>query len=97
MTTPRDELARRRLERLSKRLEIQLKATGFVIESTKSVDDVALWREAARQAGRRLGFKMQTGVSPDGSRVWRASDLWTGVFRISAQTWPLRAGPAPAE
>jgi hypothetical protein len=38
--------------------------------STNDVEDVDLWRRAARHAGRVLGISVRTGVSPDASRVW---------------------------
>jgi len=43
---------------------------GSTIHAVDKVDDVDLWRKAARRAGRLLGVPVRTGVAPDGSRVW---------------------------
>lgn len=43
---------------------------GSVVRWTAELDDVAEWREAARQAGRLLDTNVRTGVSDDGTKVW---------------------------
>ena len=48
---------------------------GSTIHSVDKVDNVDLWRRAARQAGRVLGVPIRTGLAPDGSRVWAVDSL----------------------
>jgi hypothetical protein len=43
---------------------------GSTIHAVDKVDDVELWRKAARRASRLLGVPVRTGLAPDGSRVW---------------------------
>lgn len=43
---------------------------GSTIHAVDEVEDVELWRKAARRAGRLLGVPVRTGMSPDGLRVW---------------------------
>jgi len=43
---------------------------GSTIHSVDKIEDVELWRKAARRAGRLLGVPVRTGVAPDRSRVW---------------------------
>ena len=40
--------------------------------STSSVDSIPTWRSAARKAASSRGWRVRTGVTPDGSRVWAA-------------------------
>jgi hypothetical protein len=65
-----DEFERRRLQRLTDELAIELSLRGSVMYTADYVGDVDLWRRAARAAGRRLGIVVRTGVSPDGAKVW---------------------------
>jgi hypothetical protein len=65
-----DELERWRLERLVTKLAAELEARRSLTYSTEYVEDVDLWRRAARVAGRRLGVPIRTGVSRDGTKVW---------------------------
>lgn len=46
-----------------------LQGSGSVVRSADDLD-VDRWRRAARQAGRRLGSSVRTGVAADGSTVW---------------------------
>jgi len=66
------DLERVQIDRLAEEIASQLQANGgsILLRLATDVDDVERWRRAARQAGRRLGVTMQTGVSPDQSRVW---------------------------
>ncbi len=70
MASLSDELARRRLEHLVEQLTQQLLVRRGVTHGTDYVEDIELWRKAARIAGRRLGMQVRTGVSRDGSKVW---------------------------
>jgi hypothetical protein len=65
-----DELDRRRLERLAAELALELRLRRSVTYGTDYVEDVELWRRAARLAGRQLGIQVRTGVSSDGTKVW---------------------------
>lgn len=65
-----DELERRRLDRLVKQLTVELRIHRSVTYGSDYVEDVELWRRAARLAGRRLGITVRTGVSPDRKKVW---------------------------
>jgi hypothetical protein len=65
-----DELERRRLERLVQQLTEQLRVHRSLTLGVDRVDNVDLWRKAARMAGRRLGIPVRTGVSRDGAKVW---------------------------
>ncbi|MCU1428408.1 MAG: hypothetical protein JWL83_2408 [Actinomycetia bacterium] len=65
-----DEMRRRRLEHLAADLKTELLIRRSLTMSVERVEDVELWRSAARLAGRRLGIPVRTGVSRDGSTVW---------------------------
>jgi hypothetical protein len=65
-----DELADRRLRLLVEELMVQLTDHRSVKHGTDYVEDVELWRKAARIAGRRMGIPVRTGVSADGTEVW---------------------------
>lgn len=60
-----------RIGRLSDALEPTLEA-GHVVASTSNVDSVPEWRQAARNASSRRGWRVCTGAAADGSRVWAA-------------------------
>jgi len=45
---------------------------GQVMVLTSSVDSVPDWGKAARKAAAARGWKVRTGVTPDGARVWAA-------------------------
>lgn len=60
-----------RMHRLALVIADELRAgQGSTWRSTDEVVDVAMWRRAARRAGRILEVPIRTGVAPDGSRVW---------------------------
>jgi hypothetical protein len=60
-----------RLHRLALVIADELRTgQGSTWRSTDELDDIAIWRRAARRAGRLLGVPIRTGVAPDGSRVW---------------------------
>jgi hypothetical protein len=65
-----DELERRRLERLTEQLTEQLRVHRSLTLDVDRLEDVELWRKAARRAGRRLAVPVRTGVSHDGTKVW---------------------------
>ena len=44
--------------------------TGSVTYGADYIEDLELWRQAARIAGRRFGSQVRTGVSRDGTKVW---------------------------
>jgi hypothetical protein len=69
-----DELERWHLEHLVKQLTEGLRTHRSLTYSTDYVEDVELWRRAARVAGRRLGIPVRTGVSRDGTKVWLPKD-----------------------
>jgi len=62
-------LRRERERRLAAELAPTLRHTHAVapVDTLHSVDE---WRTAVRMAGRANGWRMRTGLSPDGSRVW---------------------------
>ena len=60
----------RRLELLVDELTVQLKVSQGATHGIDYVEDIELWRKAARIAGRRLGIAVRTGVSRDGTKVW---------------------------
>lgn len=60
-----------RLERLTEQIVAQLRQHGgAVTRRAVDVGDVALWRRAARRAGRVLNVPVRTGMALDGSKVW---------------------------
>ena len=65
-----DELGRRRLDRLVRRLERELRNRRSFTCSADRLEDVQQWRRAARVAGRRMGISVRTGISRDGTKVW---------------------------
>ncbi len=65
------DLGRARVDRLADALTPILEA-GHVTMSASSVDSIADWRTAARQAASTSGWRVRTGVTSDGSRVWAA-------------------------
>ena len=70
-----DELAKRRLELLVRTIATEFVAhDNSIWYSTDYVEDVDTWRKAARIAGRRLGFRVRTGVKPQRSRVWATEE-----------------------
>lgn len=70
----RDELEQRRLDQLTDDLAAimaeRLPAVGVVAVNVATIGDLDRWRAAARRAGRRLGVRVRTGVSLDGSTVY---------------------------
>lgn len=66
------DLERTRVDRLTRQLADRLRASGrrYLMDGVEHVEDVDRWRKAARRAGRLLGWKVRTGVTPDGRRVW---------------------------
>lgn len=59
----RDELRRRRIEKLLPPLVEQMRIDGQALVSVDRVEDLELWRAAARAAGRQLGYHVRTGIS----------------------------------
>ena len=60
-----------RVERLAEEIADQLQQHGgSILRLATDVENVERWRRAARQAGRRLGVTIRTGVSNDRSKVW---------------------------
>jgi len=60
----------RQFEELVLKLVLELKFKRSVNYAVSSIEDVELWRRAARTAGRRLGIQVRTGISRDGQVVW---------------------------
>ena len=60
-----------RVTRLADLLAPALEA-GHVMVNASSVDSVAEWRKAARRAASARGWKVRTGITSDGARVWAA-------------------------
>lgn len=58
-----------RVERLGRLLAASLEG-GHVIADTSSVSSVDEWRKAARQAAADRDWRVRTGITRDGSRVW---------------------------
>lgn len=65
------DLGSARVDRLADALAPILES-GHVTVSTSSVDSIANWRTAARKAASTRGWRVRTGVTVDGSRVWAA-------------------------
>jgi hypothetical protein len=65
-------------DRLAPELAAELREHGSVHCRVVEIDDVAVWRQAARRAGRLLAWHVRTGIgsSPDGGHVWAVSDDW---------------------
>ena len=63
---------------LAPELAVELRRHGCVHRRITEIDDVVVWRQAARRAGRLLGWHVRTGIgnSPDGGHVWAVSDDW---------------------
>jgi hypothetical protein len=65
-----DELAERKYETLVlKHVEWLRIERSYVLPLSK-IEDIPDWRRAAREAGRRLGVRVRTGISRDGTLVW---------------------------
>lgn len=63
----------RKTERLAAVLERRMAPQlhmGSVTAPLSDVADVDRWRRAARMAGRRLGWRVRTGISERGGYVW---------------------------
>lgn len=43
---------------------------GHAIADASTVDDAERWRRAARAVASARGWRVRTGISPDGERVW---------------------------
>lgn len=63
-------------DRLVPELAAELQECGSVIRRIEHVDDVDVWRQAARRAGRLLGWRVRSGISGSaaGDAVWVTSD-----------------------
>jgi hypothetical protein len=70
------DIERERVERLAADLAPELRERGVIVVDVAALEDVERWRRAARRAGRLLGWRVRTGISRDGRRVWMASDDW---------------------
>ena len=70
------DLETRKVERLADEPLPVLRHRGSVVADSATLEDVDRWRRAARSAGRRLGWRIRTGVSRDGSRVWATSESY---------------------
>lgn len=68
------DLERQKVEVLAGQLLPVLRERGSLSAETVDLDDVERWRRAVRRAARLLGWKVRTGVTPDGSRAWAFSD-----------------------
>jgi hypothetical protein len=62
-----------RARRLAEELSPQLEREGQLAVAMTDLDDPAIWRRACRIAARRLGTRVQTGVTPNGI-VWAVVD-----------------------
>lgn len=56
------------VDKLALRLAAELRGRGSLTRDVTEIEDVTVWRKAARKAGRILGHSVRTGVS--GSNVW---------------------------
>lgn len=63
------DLEKVRVRRLAQVLTPALES-GHAIVDTSEVESGKRWRQAARLAARDRGWKIRTGVSADGCRVW---------------------------
>ena len=78
---------RAKRDRLVPELTAELRERGCAHQRIKEIDDVTVWRQAARRAGRLLGWRVRTGIgnSPDGGHVWAVSEDWpkpSGAVRM---------------
>ncbi len=91
-------LQRERERRLAEQLAPMLEGSYAVVLAS-SLDSVEEWRAAARIAGRVNGWRVRTGFTGDGERVWAVRDdlepdehdLRAAADRVS----DLLFGPAP--
>ncbi len=69
-----DELAEQKYQNLvllhMRALRLQQSYTMLVAK----IENVPEWRKAAREAGRRLGTRVRTGISGDGTLAWVTED-----------------------
>lgn len=63
------DLRKVRVERLAATIAEHLQS-GHVIAEVADAGAVDVWRSAARKAGRNRGWKVRTGTTGDGQRVW---------------------------
>lgn len=56
------------VDKLALQLAAQMRGRGSLSADVADIENVDVWRKAARKAGRILGHNVRTGVS--GSRVW---------------------------
>lgn len=63
------DLERAKVERLARSILPALRDRGSAHRRTDELEDVELWRRAARRAGRLLGWRTRTGLTDDGSVV----------------------------
>lgn len=63
------DLRRERERRLAEKLAPTLERTVVVVLAS-SLDSVEEWRAAARMAGRANAWRVRTGVTANGERIW---------------------------
>ena len=93
------DLDRARLERLGRSIAGAL-ASGHAIADVSGVGDVEEWRRAARSVAADRRWRVRTGVTRDGSRVWairldrETTESDRAVLRDRLGTWaPCSALP----
>ena len=84
-----EKLERQRVERLAAELVAVLRECGEVRVETDVLENIERWRDAARRAGRILGWRVRTGVSRDGRYAWVVSEDWPVPRHSSSrERWP---------
>ncbi len=68
------DLEAAKVDALARRLLPVLRDRGSLAEAVDQLENVERWRKAARRAARSLGWRIRTGITPDGSCVWAASE-----------------------
>ena len=91
------DLERVKVERLAVELMPDLREQGQLFARTGELESVDRWRRAARRAGRLLGWRVRTGITHDGAKVWAVSDDYPvseGEVRRATNrlSWLLRGG-----
>lgn len=68
------DLEQQRVEALARDLLPLLRERGSLMADVVDLHDAERWRAAARRAARILGWRVRTGLVPEGPRVWATSE-----------------------
>lgn len=92
------KLEERVLESIARRLAPGLADRGIVAADVAEIESVERWREAARRAGRQLGYPVRTALSTDGTMVWAVLErpVEPGEQAAAARSTPGRSHRRPS-